>query len=205
MRSDVYQEITDRVIAQLETVQPGDFSMPWVSTGAGMPQSIANRAYRGINVPLLMIEASERGFSSNIWGTYKAWQAAGAQVRRGEKGTRVVFWKQTTYTETGDDGEDTERQSLFAKMYTVFAAEQVDGYKPGTVELPCKAAILETVETLGRSGRVSDLVQQRCVITLGTLESLAVGQLDMIARRCVERTIATMGERDRLAVQIIVG
>ncbi len=148
MRRDVYQEITNRVIAQLETVQPGDFAMPWVSTGAGMPQSIANRAYRGINVPLLMIEASERGFSSNIWGTYKAWQAADAQVRKGEKGTRVVFWKRTTYTETGDDGEDTERQSLFAKMYTVFAGEQVDGYKPGTVELPCKAAILDTVETL---------------------------------------------------------
>ncbi len=116
MRRDVYQEITDRVIAQLETVKPGEFSMPWVSTGAGMPQSIANRAYRGINVPLLMIEAAERGFSSNIWGTYKAWQAADAQVRKGEKGTRVVFWKRTTYTETNDDGEDTERQSLRATI-----------------------------------------------------------------------------------------
>ena len=129
MRRDVYQEITDRVIAQLETVQPGDFTMPWVSTGAGMPRSIANRAYRGINVPLLMIEAAGRGFSSNTWGTYKAWQTADAQVRKGEKGTHVVFWKRTTYTEQGDDGEDTERQSLFAKMYTVFAGEQVDGYK----------------------------------------------------------------------------
>ncbi len=68
MRRDVYQEITNRVISQLETVKPGEFSMPWVSTGAGLPQSIANRAYRGINVPLLIIEASERGYSSNTWG-----------------------------------------------------------------------------------------------------------------------------------------
>ena len=50
MRRDVYQEITNRVIAQLETVRPGEFAMPWVSTGAGLPQSIAKRAYRGIAV-----------------------------------------------------------------------------------------------------------------------------------------------------------
>lgn len=71
--------------------------------------------------------AGEHGWSSARWATYRSWQRHGAQVRKGERGTHVVLWKPTERHEHVDDGDDTVHRSLFARTFTVFAAEQVDG------------------------------------------------------------------------------
>ena len=150
-RRDIYESITSKILSALEEdVAKQSWERPWKRSPGinGLPRSIEGRAYRGINVPVLM--STEH--ASNVWGTYKAWQGRGAHVRKGERGELVVFWKRTTYRAINPDGQEEERQGLFAKGYHVFAAEQVEGFDlAGHVAktqsaLPCLAERLEHVE-----------------------------------------------------------
>ncbi len=150
---DVYAEVTNAIIKQIEDgLADGKWTKPWASTSAGgstLPHSIANRAYRGINVPILMGAAQASGYASNLWGTYKAWQGAGAQVRKGQRGTLVVFWKRI---EVEDKDTSEKKKLLFAKGYSVFTAEQVEGFdlaghrQAQIDKLPCLAQRLDHVE-----------------------------------------------------------
>jgi antirestriction protein ArdC len=98
---------------------------------AGTPASVDGRPYRGANALWLAIVAAARDWPTGTWATYRAWQRHGAQVRRGEKATQVIFWKPTTPKDHDDDDTDNDagsrRQRLLARAYAVFAAEQVDG------------------------------------------------------------------------------
>jgi antirestriction protein ArdC len=72
------------------------------------------------------------GYGSGLWATYKQWSELGAQVRKGEKATSVVFWKFSdvqTKTAGEDSEEGSERRIPFAREYWVFNAEQVSGFK----------------------------------------------------------------------------
>ena len=84
-RFDIHQHITDKIVSAIER-GAGDFRLPWHrSAGSIMrPVNIASKkAYRGVNVVALWAYAEEFGYSSGVWGTYKQWSQAGAQVRQG--------------------------------------------------------------------------------------------------------------------------
>lgn len=120
---DVYQEVTDRVIAMLEEgVVP--WHKPWDDV-AGGPMSISTKKpYRGINVLLLEMAAMTKGYHSPWWGTYNAIAERGGQVRRGEKGTSIILWKPKVI----EDEETGKKKTIFfVRFYTVFNADQVDG------------------------------------------------------------------------------
>jgi len=70
----------------------------------------------------------ETRYSSAFWGTYQQWQELGGQVRKGEHGSPVVYCG-TYERQAGDDEGDKTHRGLFAKGYTVFDIEQVDGCK----------------------------------------------------------------------------
>jgi antirestriction protein ArdC len=125
---DLFAEITNQLIADIETGAAGDWRMPWHTLAdAGTPVSVDGRRYRGMNSVWLPMVAAARGWTSGVWATYRGWQRHDAQVRRGERATQVVLWKQTR-PDTDDTGdEQTSRPRLFARAYAVFAAEQVDG------------------------------------------------------------------------------
>ncbi len=131
-KRDIYQAITDKIIADLERgVRP--WHLPW--TGGNAPSSRPLRAngipYQGINVVLLWIEASLKGYASPTWMTFKQAQAVGACVRKGEKGSMVVYANAIIRTETdAGTGEDSERRIPFLKSYTVFNVAQIDGLRP---------------------------------------------------------------------------
>ena len=59
----------------------------------------------------------------------------GGNVRKGERGTTVVLWKQMTSTSDDDDDGDENpgRPRIFARAFTVFNIAQVDGYEPKPV------------------------------------------------------------------------
>ncbi len=123
--SDLYQQVTDRIIEMLEQgVAP--WRSPIMGTGtAGHPKNlISGRGYRGINVLLLAFAARSQGYGSACWLTFKQAQARGGSVRKGEKSSLVVFWKQY---ETED--RDTGKPKLVPVLrhYRVFNAEQCDG------------------------------------------------------------------------------
>jgi antirestriction protein ArdC len=133
-KRDVYRKVTDAIINAIEQ-GVGNWRMPWHTSGryAFSPLNVTSRkAYRGVNTVCLWAAAQAKGYESGEWGTYKQFQERGAQVRKGEKSTTVVFWKFANATTETEDGEETKTGSrlLFTRGYSVFNAAQVDGYTP---------------------------------------------------------------------------
>ena len=108
-RADIYTRITAEIVAAIEA-GAGTWKMPWHHDGSAVsrPTNVGSeRRYRGVNVIALWVAAQAAGCVSGVWGTYRQWLAAGAQVRKGERGTTVVLWKQMTLT--SDDDEDGDQ------------------------------------------------------------------------------------------------
>src|SRR5271165_2474183 len=128
-RFDIHQHITDQIIAAIEN-GAGEFRLPWHRSAGNImrPANIASKkAYRGVNILALWAAADAKGYESGTWGTYKQWTEAGAQVRKGEKASHVVFYKEITVA-ADEDSDDETGTRLFARATPVFAAEQVEGY-----------------------------------------------------------------------------
>ena len=127
-RFDVHQHITDQIVAAMEA-GAGAWHMPWHRSGHAItrPKNIASgNAYRGINILSLWVAAAAKDFGCGLWGTYKQWHEQGAQVRKGEKSTIIVFYKELERPRE-DDPSETETV-LFARASRVFNAAQVDGF-----------------------------------------------------------------------------
>lgn len=129
-RADVYARVTSEIAAQLE-VGTRPWLQPWQAAHAAGPVSRPLRfnamPYRGINVVLLWLAAMRQSFTCPLWMTYRQAAELGGQVRRGEKGSLVVYASSFTRRETGDDGETLEYEVPFLKSYPVFNAGQIDG------------------------------------------------------------------------------
>ncbi|RWM09746.1 MAG: DUF1738 domain-containing protein [Mesorhizobium sp.] len=140
-RADIYARITNQIIAAIEA-GAGEFVMPWhhEGTATARPINVASgKAYRGVNTLALWAAAQSSGYPDGLWGTYRQWQALGAQVRKGEKATTIVFWGQigdNTDEEGEDAGDASERRRSFARGYSVFNCAQVDGYEPEPMVAP---------------------------------------------------------------------
>jgi antirestriction protein ArdC len=142
-RTDLYTRVTDRIVSDLENgVRP--WFKPW---NAGNTEGRITRplrhngvAYQGINILLLWGSAMEKGYSANTWVTFKQAQELGANVRKGEHGSMVVYADRFRRTETNDKGEDVEREIPFLKSYTVFNVEQIDGLPERYQVRPAPAA-----------------------------------------------------------------
>ncbi len=140
-RSNIYETITAKILAAIES-DPGDPVLPWQRGGFNPTLPInatTQAAYRGINILSLWVSALERGYESGEWATLKQWNAIGANVRKGERASPIVFYREfevkgDSVADSGSDGE-TELRRL-ARGYWVFAAEQVDGYTPSTALPP---------------------------------------------------------------------
>ena len=122
-RADVYTRITAEIIAAVET-GAGEWRMPWHhdGTATSRPTNVATaKRYRGIT---------------------------DAQVRKGERATTVVLWKEVTSANDGDDGSDDDgRRRMFARAFSVFNLAQVDGYKPESVPVLPDSERLTYAET----------------------------------------------------------
>jgi antirestriction protein ArdC len=139
-RAEVYTRITAEIIAAIEQ-GAGEWRAPWFHNGTSIarPTNVASgKRYRGINTLALWLAAGAGGYDDGLWGTYRQWQAAGAQVRKGERSTTVVLWKQIASREPADDDDsDDGHQRMFARAFSVFNVAQVDGFeRPQTDVLP---------------------------------------------------------------------
>jgi antirestriction protein ArdC len=129
-RADVYTRITNRIVAELEQGVRA-WLKPWNAGNAEgritRPLRAQGQPYKGINVLMLWGEAMAKGFACPTWMTYRQASELGAQVRKGEHGSLVVYADRIKKTETGDNGIDVDREIPFMKGYTVFNCEQIDG------------------------------------------------------------------------------
>lgn len=129
-KNDWYQDVTDRIIAALEA-GPGEWSKPWKSLGTnGMPRNgKSGRHYNGLNVWLLALA----GYSDARWYTFNQAKDLGANVRKGEKGTKIVYWQ--FIPEKDENGVETGKKIPLLRVFTVFNAQQIDGL-PGVEKAP---------------------------------------------------------------------
>jgi len=128
MANDIYQEVTDRIVGALEKgVAP--WVRPWNQSFSGFPRNgSTKRPYSGMNVILCQLTALERGYGSQDWFTYKQAAAVGGNVRKGEKGTALIFWKLL------EDKKDPDRKIPLLRSFYVFNREQIDGLPPSSEE-----------------------------------------------------------------------
>lgn len=134
-RFDIHQHLTDRIVAAIEA-GAGKWQMPWHrGSGGRHPVNVASaNKYRGVNVLGLWVEAQVNGFSSHLWGTFRQWADKGATVRKGQKASYVVFYKEIEI-DADAEGETSSRRRLFARATPVFNADQVDGFGVPTVPI----------------------------------------------------------------------
>ncbi len=129
-RTDIYSRVTNKIVADLEQ-GVRTWLKPWnVGHTEGRitrPLRANGKPYQGINVLMLWGEAITNGFVIPVWMTYKQAAELGAHVRKGAKGSQVVYADKITRTETGADGEEIASQIAFMKAYTVFNCEQIEG------------------------------------------------------------------------------
>ena len=131
-REDLYSSVTATICEALEAG-----ARPWGQrwdrgAGAGLgalPLRSTGEAYRGVNVLLLWASAMAKGYQQPRWLTFKQAQEQGANVRKGEKGARVVYaGRLTRDAGEGEPADENGQRSIpFLKGYTVFNVEQIDG------------------------------------------------------------------------------
>lgn len=135
---DIAQVITDRIIAELE-----QGSTPWVKPWKavkngkhnGQPWNPASGTiYRGVNWTYLGFMGT--AYSSNAWLTFKQAESLGGSVKKGEKGTPIVFWKPLAVKDKTNPESITHVPML--KHYFVFNLDQCDG-----VSIPVRDSLPE--------------------------------------------------------------
>ena len=157
-RTNLYREVTDRIIAELEAGR-----LPWVQlweaepvrAPLGLPANAATgRRYSGINILILLWAVIERGFAGQGWLTSRQALTLGGSVRKGERGTTVVFADRFTPQDerarASREGA-APRSIFFLKRFTVFNTEQCDGLAvaPPPLAAPIPSGlILPQVEAL---------------------------------------------------------
>jgi antirestriction protein ArdC len=130
-KQDIYARITTQIVNHLEKgVRP--WTRPWNAEHAAgritRPLRHNGKPYSGINVLSLWASAIEQNFAAPIWMTFRQASQLDGHIRKGAKGSLVVYADSITRKETDDKtGDEGERDIPFLKGYTVFNVEQIDG------------------------------------------------------------------------------
>ena len=113
---DIYKEVSDRIIAQLENgVIP--WQKPWIASNqaisrrTGKPYSLLNQMLLGMPGEYL---------------TFAQCQKEGGKIKKGAKSQMVVFWK---WVETEDEETHEKKQVPFLRYFNVFHIDQCEGLK----------------------------------------------------------------------------
>ena len=131
-RASLYQDVTDRIIAELEQGRV-PWVQPWGAAKAtlSLPRNAATaRRYSGVNILVLWGAVIERGFPAQHWLTFRQALQLGGNVRKGERGTTVFYADQFIPKEERARAEEERSEPAavpFLKRFTVFNVAQCDG------------------------------------------------------------------------------
>ena len=150
--STIYQEVTNSIIEQLEK-GAAPWIKPWSADSTADKNIVSQKPYAGINRLILGMSSMCQSFNTPVWGSFKQWQALGASVRKGEKGTKIIFYSPVT-KENKATG-DSETYNLI-KAYFVFNASQVDGIEIAPVSSPDIPfdSIYEAEQRIAKTGAI---------------------------------------------------
>lgn len=130
-RASLFDEITDKIVAELEAGRV-PWVQPWGSAAAkaslAIPKNASTtRQYSGINILILWGAVIERGFTGQSWLTFRQALSLGGHVRKGERGTTVVYADRFVPSDEKRRAAETgeEAQAIpFLKRFTVFNCDQ---------------------------------------------------------------------------------
>ena len=126
-RLSVYEIVTQRIIEQLEAgVAP--WKKPWTSKA---PANLCStKEYRGLNVLML----ASQGYPSRFWLTFSQANKLGGHIKKGAKGSLVVYWNIGQEREvTKPDGSIKNQTPFLLRYSTVFNLSQTEG-----IDIPAK-------------------------------------------------------------------
>ena len=141
-------QVSDEIIEQIKAgVAP--WQKPWKPGEKCTPENFSTgKSYTGGNSLYLMSRGIRQGHGDNRWGTYGQIEAAGGHVRKGERGTKVLFYTDRARTPAKDEAgkplqdkagkqvyQEYQRAHPLVRQYTVFNVEQADG-----LNLPSRTA-----------------------------------------------------------------
>jgi antirestriction protein ArdC len=127
---NVYDAVTAQIVAAIEA-GAGICTMPWHAgiVPMTMPINVATEMpYHGVNIVALWAQAATRRYITGYWASYQQWRKLGAQVRSGERGSLIIFYKKFETNEPSETGED-EGPRFVIRSSHVFNAVQVDGWE----------------------------------------------------------------------------
>jgi len=146
---DHYQEVTDTLVEAIEN-GTAPWQRPWDGSVLWPMNATTGKPYHGVNVMLLAGE----GFQDGRWCTYQQGQGKKWQVRKGERGSRIFFYK-PFQKNTGEIDLETGKPEVrvipILKSYTVFNLSQMDNVPEADPE-----------RTAQHTRDVSDLTVQLC-------------------------------------------
>lgn len=166
---ETYQEITNQILDGLHKVDSGKWDQPWPSALARPSNRHTGHAYSGVNVVTLLMMQAMGGYSSSEWLTYKQAQKEGGHVKKGESGTKVVYFnlweREYVVNEHGDELDNVDPDNLsdgeldakgwsiesetlpIWKTYSVFNVEQCEGIETSTQETRHDGERIQEIET----------------------------------------------------------
>lgn len=153
MKTDIYQKVTDRIVAALEEgVRP--WMKPWNAEHAAgrivRPLRHNGVPYQGINVVMLWMASVEKDYAAPLWMTFRQARELGGHVRKGEKGETVVYADRMKRTEVDEaTGEEASFEIPFMKGYSVFNVEQIEGLPERFYALA--ESVLDPVQRIDRA------------------------------------------------------
>ena len=151
--TDLHARVAAAILAQLEIADPASWTPPWHGADPMPRNARTGRRYRSINVLALWCAAQGHGYNDARWATYRQWAAVGAQVRRGERGTLILFYKDLPTTGRADTthGTNTDNDTTAARFVTrastVFNIAQVNAAPQATAPTGPPAAPQSTFDT----------------------------------------------------------
>ena len=131
---NLHQQVTDTIIQQLESG-----TVPWHQAWINGTQrsfkipknNTTGNQYRGINILLLWVSAFSKDLATDEWASFKQWQSKGEMVKKGERGSQIVYY------DTFEKEFEGEIQKIpFLKSSVVFNRSQLTSFQPEVVEKP---------------------------------------------------------------------
>lgn len=118
MQNTVYEKITAQFI---EALSKG--IIPWKKPFISNANFVTKKEYQGIN----SLATACRDFACPYWVTFKQASDLGGTIKKGEKGTIIVYWQCNERVVENDVGEEETKTGFFLRYSTVFNLEQTEG------------------------------------------------------------------------------
>ena len=155
MSNQVYQSVTDSIISELEKGAI-PWVKPWRADSTADRNVINNKPYQGINRLILGMASMIKNYDAPIWGSFQQFQQLGYNIKKGEKGTQIVFYKPVSTQKELPDGTIENNGYSVLKAYWIFNIAQTDApiTKIAPEDLKPFNTISECENTISKSGAI---------------------------------------------------